>query len=433
MSIILLSLCVSLVIPVVASQTSDTVSLYSSGTIYYEPYSPPNDPPPYTPPTDDLPPDDPPSHNPALQVEGTHLEDGNGETIYLVGAQADWNETCKKEGGNTLASNPEESWFTESDLQTMKANGATYFEAHLLLLKDLMPTRGRLDTSYLSTWIDKYCNWASNNQMYVVLDLASPYGSISSKWKLPNWFWDDAGYAEPTTDAQMEALVRDFFDTDVADMNVIRQAIETLWAGMANRYKNNPYVLFSIFNEPLMGVDCIDASTSQHLGETYSEFMEDIVDAIHATGATNIIIIDRHYATAYANYYNNVQPVNRDGIVWEDHYYMTSNHPYSGGQYGWTDFIDTYVARIVGTLGKPLIIGEYGYDPQDYGKDTYPSTWLSYLQSMVNYMDSKSGICGRQWHHWGAFEGEYFDHVFDWYTASESQAISDIVLNRPVS
>ena len=90
-------LCVSLAIPIVASQTSDTVSLNSSGTIYYAPYSPPNDPPPYTPPPDDPPPVNPPSGSPALQVVGTHLQDGNGNTVYLVGAQVDWNERRKKE------------------------------------------------------------------------------------------------------------------------------------------------------------------------------------------------------------------------------------------------------------------------------------------------------------------------------------------------
>jgi hypothetical protein len=128
--------------------------------------------------------------------------------------------------------------------------------------------------------------------------------------------------------------------------------------------------------------------------------------------------------TGYSPYYGNVQPVNREGVIWEDHYYMTSRHDWDY----WCGWIDDYFDRIVGVFGKPLLIGEYGFDPQEHGKDEYPSTWLTQLANQVSYIDAKDGSCGRQWHHWGALEGEYYDRAYDWYTAEDSQAILQTVL-----
>jgi hypothetical protein len=417
-------LCITLIVPIVSSQTSDTVSFQSSGIISYESYPPPVGPPPADPPPSDPPPDDPPptTGNPALQVVGTHLEDGDGNVVYLQGAQVDWNERRKVQGGTSRASSPDESWFTEADVQAMKAAGANYFEVHRMALGELMPTRGNLGTTLLSNWIDEYVAWASDNGMYVVLNVANP--SYPARWMIPDWFWEDAGYDEPTNEAEWEAVVRDFFDTDVAAMDITRAAIETLWEGLANRYKTNPYVLFSPFNEPFMGFDMVDQTTENHLAETYSEFMEDIVDAIHSTGATNIIIIDRPYVLTYSPYYNSIQPVDREGIIWEDHYYMTPTHDWDN----WCGWIDDYFDRIVGVFGKPLLIGEYGFDPQEHGKDAYPSTWLTHLANQASYIDAKDGACGRQWHMWGTLEGEYYDYVYDYYTAQDSESILAIAM-----
>ena len=359
--------------------------------------------------------------NSALHVKGTHLEDGNGNTVYLQGAQVDWNERRKAQGHTWLAKNPYESWFTEADVQTMKAAGANYFEIHTIPFKYIMPTKNVLNTDYFKDWLDVWIKWATNNQMYVSIDIKCFSGRAS--WAVPNWIWSAAGYSKPSTVAQWESVIMDFFDKDVSAMKSNRQAFINAWIGIANRYKNNPYVLFSIFNEPLMGFNTFDSATEMHLGESYSRFMEDVVDGIHSTGAKNIIIINRHYATRYYQYYSNVQPVNRNGIIWEDHYYMTATHSFTL----WKRYIDMYVNRIVKTFGKPLIIGEYGFDKQNYGKDSYPSTWLTQLQNQVNYLDSK-GLCGRQWQQWGALEGEYYDRVYNYYTAQDSQSIQRIVI-----
>ena len=350
---------------------------------------------------------------------GTHLEDGDGNTIYLVGTQVDWNERIKVTGTSSTASSPYESWFTETDIAAMKAAGANYVEVHIIPFTYIMPTKNVLNTDYFEDWLDVWIDWATKHKMYISIDIKGFSGKAS--WAVPYWIWAGAGYPEPTTDAEWNEVIVDFFDTGVSAMDSNRAAFANAWALIANRYKDNPYVLFSIINEPFMGFDTMIADQVS-MCVSYAEVMEQVIDAIHATGATNVIIVNRPYTTRYQSGYGNIYPVDRTGIIWEDHYYMGSTHSYDL----WKSYIDMYVAKIVKTFGKPLIIGEYGYDPQDYGKIAFPSTWKTYLQNQVKYLDTK-GLCGRQWHNWGVFEGEYYDYVFDYYTSSESQDIFDIV------
>jgi hypothetical protein len=356
-----------------------------------------------------------------LYVDGTKLRGPSGKEVFLKGIQVDWNERMKKQGTSQEASNPYESWFTEADIQTMKANGANYVEIHMIPLKSVMPIKNVFNTEYFEDWVDVWVQWATNNQMYVSLDMM--WLSYTSYWHIPDWLWEDAGYDEPTNKAEWDAIIRDFFDTDVTAMDTSRDAFINAWKGIANRYKSNDYVLFSIINEPFMLVDMVNQFTNNHLAETYSGFMEDVVDGIHSTGATNIIIINRPYVNAYSPYCDNVKPVNRSGIVWEDHLYISSQYDYDD----WCSKIDQYVARLVGVFGKPLIIGEYGFLPANYGKTEYRDTWLSILEDEVSYLDGKT-LCGRQYHQWGWLEGQCGDYAYDYYTEDESEWIIQTVL-----
>jgi len=353
--------------------------------------------------------------NSVLYVDGTKLRGPSGEEVFLKGFQADWNERMKKQGTSQQASNPYESWFTEADIQTMKANGANYVELHICRFNEVMPTKDVLDTSYFTDWVDVWVDWATDNEMYVSINIAG--FKYSSSYNIPDWIWS-SNYSTPSTKADWDEIIRDFFDTDEPKMGGSRASFVGAWEDIANRYKSNDYVLFNIMNEPLITVDLIDAATAQHLGETYSEFMEDVVDAIHATGAENIIIIDVPFVTSYPNYVSNIQPVDKSGIIWEQHLYMSSSYTFAQ----WCSALDTRLSRLVGTFAKPVIVGEYGFSPADYGKDTYPDTWLTILGNQATYMDGQN-LCGRQYHQWGWLEGEYGDYVYNHFTSAESQNI----------
>jgi hypothetical protein len=88
---------------------------------------------------------------------------------------------------------------------------------------------------------------------------------------------------------------------------------------LAERYKDNPYVMFGLFNEPFWGSqDLINTfgwtPRTAQLNIDYARYCESIIDAIHSV-SNKIVFVDRPYVWGYAT--NSPEPVNRDNIVWE--------------------------------------------------------------------------------------------------------------------
>jgi hypothetical protein len=192
-----------------------------------------------------------------------------------------------------------------------------------------------------------------------------------------------------------------------------RDSFVYMWEWVADRYKNEPYIIFSPMNEPLCGNSLMNDSWSIRIGRTYSVLMERIIDAIRSTGAKQPIFIDRPYV--YDLYH--IQSINRNDIVWEDHLYVTQNIDLSN----WKEYIDAKIQRFVYDFGKPLYIGEYGTD-----NPVKPTNWQDALSEEVAYLKTKA-ICGRQWHAWDQLDGEYMDWVYDYYNLSDSQWITRTV------
>jgi len=366
---------------------------------------------------------------PQLRVNGVYLEDGLGNRVKLKGIQVDWNERIKIYGGTWEASSPEESWFTIDDVRRMKEAGANLVEIHINPLTHLMPARNVVNEAYFSTWIDTWVDWATQYQMYIILDITG----IGARWDweitltFPDWLWEGL-YTTPTTKAQYDAIMRDFFDLDVAKQDINREAFVNLWKFIANRYKDNPYVMFSIMNEPFCGAEFMGPTDDNiALGQSYSTYMERIVDAIRSTGAQQLVFINKPYLWD-SQWRMAVQPVNRDNIVWEDHAYVGQS-PWDFNV--WKSYIDSYVQKFVNEFKKPLFIGEYGFDPMSVIRTDYPTNWKTILAGQVAYLDSLP-LAGRQWHTWGYIDGEYYDFAAPSFsgdlTAEESVWIIQTVL-----
>jgi hypothetical protein len=357
-----------------------------------------------------------------LHVCGTKLCDENGNVVHLKGTLVDWNERRKKKGSpgsTTMALSISEAFFQEDDVILMKSYGANCFEVHVDPFNDWTTTIGNLDTTYFTNWMDHWVNWATNNQMYVILDIG-PFREQSS-WVIPSWIWSAAGYAQPTTKEEWDKVIRDFFDNDVTAMSVSRQGFIDVWKKVALRYIDNPYVIFSIMDEPLNGVDI--TGMGAHLGQTYSKFMTDVVDGIRSTGSNHIIIIDRPWVCFHPpNYYDNIQPVNRDGIAWRGAAYMSETTDFTN----WCTATDKMINRFIGDFGKPYFDSGFGFAPIQDGKEYYPTTWIGLLEDQINYLISKE-VCGRNYHAWGFLEGEVYDWVYNYFRAEDSDYILQTV------
>lgn len=370
----------------------------------------------------------PPIPNPQLRVNGLYLADGLGNQVKLKGVIADWNERVKKYGTTQLANSPEESWFTESDVVRIKEAGGNCIEIHQLNLPELMPTRNVPNEAYFATWIDKYVAWCSQNGVYCILDI----NSIGARWDweialtYPNWLWQGI-YSQPTTQTQYDDILKDFFDLSVTKQDVNRQAFINLWTYIANRYKDDPYVMFSIINEPFIGTYYMHSDVATYLGQSYSNYMTIIIDAIRSTGAQQIVIVNKPYLWNIP-WSLTVERIDRSNIVWEDHVYVEGG---SNNLNNWFKVeIDKAVQKFVTGFQQPLFIGEYGFDPKNVIRTDYPTTWRQILADEVAYLDSKP-LAGRQWHSWGHINGEYYPFEspdISNLTAEESEYIIQTVM-----
>lgn len=346
----------------------------------------------------------PPPSSPQLRVNGLYLEDGLGHRVNLKSIQVDWNERVKKYGSIDVANSPEESWFTLDDIKRIKDAGGNCIEIHQIQLPNVMPTRNMPNENYFRTWIDKWVSWVTQYQLYCIIDIKAFDGryDYSRKSSIPKWLWQNLGYETPTTKETANIIIRDFFNLSVAKQDINREAFKNAWKFIANRYKDNPYVIFSLNNEPYCGVDLQGEDAS--FGQYYSTLMEQTVDAIRSVGAYQLVFINKPYVWPMSN----VKPVNRVNIVWEDHLYVTS----SSNIDSWKSYLDTYVQRFVIDFGKPLFVGEHGFHPMSVIRIYYSANWQTILADQVAYLNSNP-VVGRQWHNWGYIDGEVYDYSGD--------------------
>jgi hypothetical protein len=179
-------------------------------------------------------------------------------------------------------------------------------------------------------------------------------------------------------------------------------------------------------NEPLCLVDIPDSATAIHLGESYSAFVEQIVDGIRAAGSTQKVHVDKPFLWD-SGWKLAARPINRDNIVWESHQSLL---PAFGGTTldAFKAGVDSDVRKFVDEFQKPLFIGEYGIEPILEIRKTFASNWKSVVSAQAAYLDSLP-LAGRQFHCWDNMYGEYAPFAGDSdLTAEESDWIVRTVL-----
>jgi endoglucanase len=138
----------------------------------------------------------------------------------------------------------------------------------------------------------------------------------------------------------------------------------TFWSQVAGAYKNNPAVMFELFNEPQGNFPPTTADwnnlVSGALTGAQDTGMQAMLNAIRATGATNVVLVDTlNFASTFGNNNNPKLPDNPPGFelptdtlnppqlaaAW--HYYNTATQYETG-------------ANAVLNKGIPIIITEYG-------------------------------------------------------------------------
>lgn len=321
-------------IPIVASVTTKNLTIESSGTIAYLQSRP-------------------------LHVEGRYIKDDLGNVVYLrgVGQQPQWVDSeygrwLTKEGTNKRNFNWDKTMVTDV-LNAIKSWGANTIRWHTVIehWKDEVKYPGYRQR------IKDVITWAGERGLYIVFDFYSVVadGEVGHQQdKLPWPPYTSRSDVMPNPDA--------FVD---------------LWISVANELKVFPNVLFELYNEP--------AGPK----EEWFPIVQKLVNAIRATGAQNLIIIqygyDIHYNfdTGYKygmEWINDLltnYPFNLTNVVWSTHAYRTYNAfgAWADGRkaYLYDDIKETFrqtnIYWVVETLNMPLFIGEFGVDYWQTGDD----------------------------------------------------------------
>jgi aryl-phospho-beta-D-glucosidase BglC (GH1 family) len=324
----------------------------------------------------------------AIQVQGAHLVDASGNEVQLRGVNVSGLEGAVHHHGSDWADaglGGEPNWGT---IKTWGTNAVRLplNESSWLSLTGTDADNGATNqkANYYGTYqasVINAVNHATAAGLYVILDL----------------HWTAPGPFIAMNQAQMA-------DTDHA---------LAFWTSIADTFKNNPAVIFELFNEPFgHGTWPIAASDWATLrdGGTYPAFtringastagawtatgMQAMLNAVRATGASNVVLVgSMAYDADLSQWlaYKPTDPLAQIAAVWHAYPGENPSVPTGGkAQYG-------YAAAIL-AAGYPIVITEFGGD-NSAGAPTPPL-----LPKLLPWADTnKVGYTAWTWNPWTAY------------------------------
>ncbi len=250
---------------------------------------------------------------PWLRVENTQIVTLSGQPVTLRGVNHSGLEYDKTGAG-----------ISQAQLQYIQKN----WNANIIRLP-FNQEWALSDPSYLN-FMDQVIDWANGAKMYVLLDL--------------HWL-DTTRKIAPLPDANTP----------------------TLWANLAERYKNNPGVLFDIYNEPH------DVTWDQWYAEAIK-----IVDVIRIKHPKALVVVGG-VDWAYDLRGVNTKPIPQQNIVYSVH------------DYPWKAYLPRDQAWQFLTGQRAVFVGEWGGEDKD----------LSWGTTLRDYMRAQSvGYTAWSWVDW---------------------------------
>jgi hypothetical protein len=195
------------------------------------------------------------------------------------------------------------------------------------------------------------------------------------------------------------------------------------WTSLANAYKNNPAVMFELFNEPLLDTaNDFTGDPWQYMmfgtGGAFSGYpatsnrgnlqniatpwniasFQDMINAVRATGATNPVLIGSvAYTADLTGWLSHVpaDPLNQMAATW--HAYPT--YPSAWGSYAWSqpNYAPQVFVEVQNILaaGIPVIITETG------DQDSAGTVGAPLMQTVTNFADANGvSVVGWTWDIW---------------------------------
>jgi hypothetical protein len=269
----------------------------------------------------------------------------------------------------------------------------THIKVHKIINGD-----GEINKRYFTQWIDYWVKWCSDNQVYIILNFNDfkQDGDPTATYYMPPWMWDEYG-SNPTTWEGIAEILHDFYDDSVESMDDERELWMKAWVYTATRYKDNPYVMYALTNEPMHHTYRY-LDDRYHMGRSYARIMSECIRRMREAGSNQIVFIDRVYlhdsSGEYLKYHADLDSDIRN-VVWEHHQYNSRSKTLSI----WKERIGKVHDRFSGDFGKPLYIGETGFWPPELRHER--DDWRYELREMREYMDDR--------------DISYCFHAIDWF------------------
>ncbi|MEU5872182.1 cellulase family glycosylhydrolase [Glycomyces sp. NPDC047369] len=335
-----------------------------------EPTETPTDPDPTT--------DPPDGPAPELSVSGNQIVTEDGEPYRLLGVSRSSTEFACVQGKGLFDSGPVD----QASVDAMKSwNIRT---VRLPLNEECwLGLNGSPSGTAYQEGIKDYVDLLVANGLNVILDLHWTWGAYTTG---PDWHCTDvhATCQKPMPDAQYAPQ---------------------FWAGVADTFKGDDAVVFDLFNEPYpdmasnwdktLGWQCLrDGGTCAGIGYEVAG-MQDLVDAVRDTGATNMLMVSGLEWTndmrEWLAYMPN-DPLDNIAASW---------HAYSFNRCVTESCWDAEIAPLMQEV--PVVLGEFGQDDCAF----------DYMQRLVDWADANGmSYLAWTWNPWGCTSGAVL--IKDW-------------------
>ena len=279
-----------------------------------------------------------------LHVSGTHLVNGAGQQIVLRGAEVEspFDYVSKWKGGSTVTQVLNSNVFNAM-VQGWKMNVLRVCISNWIYASD--------PTTYMKL-LDQVIQEANTAGLYVVLNLH-----------------DDGNAGSPYGNSAIFPKQQD----------------ETFWQMLASHYKNNPMLLFDLYNEPHE----VGWSTWLYghiaIGGVMVVGHQDLVDTIRAAGAKQIVIVEPGFAggngTGWATIGTNT--INDPNVMYSAHIYQQL--------VGSSQQLDTFWGPLLHNY--PLYYGEWGLIVNGkiaHCQNIVPSQADQDVNNFLSYMASRN-------------------------------------------
>lgn len=210
---------------------------------------------------------------------------------------------------------------------------------------------------YLLKQLDQAIQWAAKYGIYTIIDFHS------CGWPVTGYHygggWDDT------------------WKQNIYEFSV--DQLKDFWVKMSKYFENDTRIaFFDLFNEPAKedpnrGGVGEDLSASAWM--EWKALAEELIDLIRANDPNRIVMVGG-LQFAYCINSSVAFPVNRSNVLYSVHVYNESNW-----QISWDE------AFGIPSLSVPVIVGEFGFDPNDPNVNT---TIANFAEPLLNYLNSHS-------------------------------------------